>query len=115
MEQTTGSIFRIDKFAVPSEAYDEFLALVRATHVFLDTLEGCLQNLILELSSGDSDFNLVTLVEWRDFHALSQAKEAAQAHHGASGVDPAEVFSRLGIRADLANYSPTSIEGEPRP
>ena len=98
------SIFRVDKFSVPSSSRDPFLAKIRETHALLDGVEGCLQNIILEQKAGTSRYNIVTIVEWRDVGTFERAKQAAQARHAASGFDPKVMFATLGIEADLGNY-----------
>jgi len=98
------SIFRVDKFSVPPGARDPFLAKIRETHALLDGVDGCLQNLVLEQVSGPGEYNIVTIVEWRDAAAFEQAKRAAQKRHEASGFDPGTMLRELGIEADLGNY-----------
>ena len=105
MPVASSRIFRIDKFAVPVEARDAFLAKVKAAHVLLDSAEGCLQNHVLEQVSGSGSFNIVTLVEWRDQAAYDQARAAAQARHQVEGFDRQAMFETMGINPDLANYA----------
>ncbi len=99
-----GSIFRVDKFSVPPSARGPFIAKIRETHALLDGVDGCLQNLVLEQVSGPGEYNMVTIVEWRDAAAFEQAKLAAQMRHEASGFDPGTMLKELGIEADLGNY-----------
>lgn len=98
------SIFRVDKFSVPISARDPFLARIRETHALLDGVDGCLQNLVLEQVSGSGEYNIVTIVEWRDTAAFERAKQAAQMRHEAAGFDPGVMLKELGIKADLGNY-----------
>lgn len=104
MHTSTESIYRIDKFSVPRESIEPFLERLREAHQFLDTLEGCIQNRILQLDSGTSHFNIMTLVEWRDVDSFERAKTRAMERHAASGVRPQELFKELGVEADLGNY-----------
>ena len=104
MSVSKGSIFRVDKFSVPTSARDTFLAKIRETHAFLDGMDGCIQNLVLEQVSGPGEYNIVTIVEWRDTAAFERAKRAAQMRHEASGFDPGTMLKELGVEADLGNY-----------
>jgi len=97
-------VYRVDKFVVPGRARDEFLAQVRKTHELLKTLPGFLRDLVLEQSSGPGEFNFVTIVEWDSPAAIENAKAAVMAMHKEMNFNPQEMFARLGIKADLANY-----------
>jgi heme-degrading monooxygenase HmoA len=99
-----GHIYRVDKFVVPSQARDEFFEKVRKTHQLLGTLPGFVQVLLLEQSSGPGEFNFVTIVEWDNSASIENAKAAVMAMHKESNFAPQEMFARLGIRADMANY-----------
>ncbi|MHB1084293.1 MAG: antibiotic biosynthesis monooxygenase family protein [Thiobacillus sp.] len=100
----SSSVFRIDKFVVPEGGKHEFVQRVRETHEFLRTLPGFVRDLVVEKTAGAGVFNYVTLVEWESEEAISAAKNAVHAHHAARNFSPQELWSRLGIEADLANY-----------
>jgi hypothetical protein len=59
---------------------------------------------LFEQTSGPGAFNFVTLVEWESAEALEAAKKAVMAKHEEEGFHPEEMFARLEIDADLANY-----------
>lgn len=105
MSDQPKSVFRIDKFDVPSASRDEFLAKLRETHALLDGVEGCMQNYVLEKSSGPGRFNVVTFVEWRDQTAYDVARSITRSRHQKDGVEPQSLFDRLGIGADIADYA----------
>jgi heme-degrading monooxygenase HmoA len=98
-------LYRVDRFIVPAEARDEFLARVRDTHAILRRQEGFIRDLILEQQSGPGSFNLVTVVEWANEDVIGQVSEAVAKHHAAIGFDRNETLARLGITADIANYA----------
>jgi antibiotic biosynthesis monooxygenase len=99
-----GSIYRIDKFTVPSAAREEFLKAVNKTKAHLDLQAGCLQNVVLELQSGSGRFNFLTIVEWDGPAAFENAKAAMAEVYRASGFNPQAFITRWGIEADMANY-----------
>ncbi|MFJ2988196.1 antibiotic biosynthesis monooxygenase [Collimonas sp. NPDC087041] len=105
----TSQIYRVDKFIVPAAAQQEFLARVRATHALLRSLPGCTQELLLEQTSGPGSYNYVTLMGWKDQASIDAAKIEVQKLHAKTGFHPQELFSRLGIQADLGNYK--TIDG----
>ncbi|MEW6683816.1 MAG: antibiotic biosynthesis monooxygenase [Nitrospirota bacterium] len=98
-------IYRVDKFVVPKAARQEFLGRVRSTHQLLKAQPGFVQDVVLEQSSGPGRFNFVTLVEWQSQSAMDAAKAVVTAAHAKSGFNPQELFARLGIEADIANYT----------
>jgi hypothetical protein len=59
---------------------------------------------ILEQTSGPGEFNFVTIVEWRSSDAIEGARWAVAALHQKMNFDAQAMISRLGIRADIANY-----------
>jgi heme-degrading monooxygenase HmoA len=98
------AIYRVDKFVVPSGAREEFLEKVRRTHALLQAQPGFLQDFVLEQSSGPGEFNFVTMVEWASQEAVENARAAVVKLHREMNFTPQEVFARLDIKADLANY-----------
>ncbi len=97
-------IFRVDKFVVPAHAREEFLDRVHATHAVLRTQAGFVRDAILEQASGPGEFNFVTIVEWENGDAIEGARRAVAALHQKMDFDAHAMISRLGIRADIANY-----------
>ena len=98
------SIYRVDKFVVPSSAQEEFLDRVRRTHAFLKAQPGFLQDCVLEQFSGPGEFNIVTTVEWASQEAFENASAVVSARYREMNFNPQETLARLGIKADLANY-----------
>jgi heme-degrading monooxygenase HmoA len=97
-------IYRVDKFSVPRQAREEFLEKVRATHGLLRSQAGFVEDAILEQASGPGEFNFVTIVEWENAEAMEPARRAVAALHEQMNLDPREMFTRFGIRADLGNF-----------
>ena len=99
------SVFRIDKFVVPSAAMPSFRSRVKSVRRILATLPGCKQNLVLTQTGGPGEFNVVTVVEWADAEAVQNAKAHMDAHYAKEGFDPQSFMKSLGIRGDLALYT----------
>ena len=97
-------IFRVDKFVVPAHAREEFLGKVHPPPAVLRTLPGFVPDAILQQSSGPGEFNFVTIVEWENSGAIDGARRAVAALHQKINFDAQAMISRLGIRADIANY-----------
>ncbi|SRR6266403_888509 len=102
-------VYRVDQFIVPSGAREEFLEKALRTHALLKAQPGFLQDFVLEQSSGPGEFNFVTMVEWASQEAVENARAAVVTLHREMNFTPQEVFARLDIKADLANYKP--LEG----
>jgi heme-degrading monooxygenase HmoA len=98
------SVYRIDKFVVPAAAREEFMARVSGIKLILDGMNGCRQNLVLEQFSGPGEFNVVTIVEWQSAEAMEKAKAAVSVRYKEMNFNPQETMTRLGIKADMANY-----------
>jgi heme-degrading monooxygenase HmoA len=105
MSANNQSVYRVDKFAVPAESYAEFMARVHGIKQTLDGMSGCRQNLVLEQVSGPGEFNVVTVVEWESAEAMEEAKAAVAVKYKEMNFNPQETIARLGIKADIANYS----------
>lgn len=105
MPASSDSLFKIDKFRVPHASRAVFLELVGATHRQLGTLEGCLQNHVLEQVSGPGHFNFVTVVEWKDAAIFQAARLKMQDAQKASGFDRATFIRDNGIEVDMAEYA----------
>ena len=97
-------VYRVDKFIVPTGAREEFVDKVRKTHELLRTLPGFIQDFGLEQSAGPGEFNFITIVEWENSGSIENARTAVIAMHRGMNFSPREMFSRLEIKADLANY-----------
>lgn len=102
--QDSKRIYRVDKFMVPDRSRAEFVEKVRETHEILRTLPGFEEDSILEKTDGPGEFNMVTIVVWRDADAIAAARETMKARQQEAGFDPGETMKRLGIQADLVNY-----------
>ncbi|HET8761751.1 MAG TPA: antibiotic biosynthesis monooxygenase [Nitrospiria bacterium] len=103
--ETSRHVYRVDQFVVPDSAREEFLGKVRGTHRLLKAQPGFVRDVVLEQTAGPGRFNFVTLVEWRSQSAMDAAKAVVTAAHAKSGFNPQELFARLGIQADIANYT----------
>ncbi|MBI1880408.1 MAG: SDR family NAD(P)-dependent oxidoreductase [Chloroflexi bacterium] len=106
IQQYPGQIYRIDKFKVPKPARAEFIQRVRIPHEFIKTQPGFIQDFVFEQIGGPGAFNFVTVAVWESADALDAARQAATAKYREIGFKPNEIFDRLGIVADMANYSP---------
>ena len=81
-------IYRVDKFAVPGGAREEFLERARRTHSLLKAQPGFLQDFVLEQSSGPGEFNFVTIVEWASPEAVENARAAVLALQRGMNFNP---------------------------
>lgn len=97
-------IYRLDKFVVPYSARQEFLAKVNEIHALLKSQSGFVQDFILEQPLNDVEFNLVTLIEWKNATCIEEARTAVMAFHKSSGFSPQETMARLGIKAEMGSY-----------
>ncbi len=101
---TQRTVYRVDTFTVPPSARDEFLTNVHRTHDQLRALPGFDHDLILEKPSNDGVV-IMTLAAWENPDALAGAREAMRRRQQEDGFDPKALIDRLGITADLAEYT----------
>jgi hypothetical protein len=88
----------------------EFLSTVAETNIVFDGMVGCLQRNVLKQEGASSENTYITIVEWASFAAIQKAREAAAAKHKEMNFNPQEMFQRLQIKAELANYVPAAGE-----
>ncbi len=98
-------LYRVDKFAVPAAGRDEFLKRVASTHALLRQQAGFVRDLLMEQQSGPGVFNFVTLVEWTGPEVVERVAAAVAELHRQTGFEREEMMTRLGIKADIANYT----------
>ena len=99
-------IYHIDLFKVPATARAEFLERVEMTHQVLRGVSGFVEDSILEQAGDSGQFSFITIVIWERAEALEVARKAVAAKHQEVGFKPSEMFARLGIEVDQANYKP---------
>lgn len=104
-QQHSEQVYRIDKFKVPEPARAEFIQKIRIPREFIRIQPGFIEEFVFEQTGGPGEFNFVTVAVWESASALDTARQAAAAKYREIGFKPAELFDRLGIEADLANYS----------
>ncbi|MET0355801.1 MAG: antibiotic biosynthesis monooxygenase [Cellvibrio sp.] len=97
-------VYRLDKFIVPHNSRQEFLAKVNEIHTVLRSQAGFVQDFLLEQPLNDEAFNLVTLIEWEDASYIDAARSAVMTLHKNSGFNPQDAMARLGIKADMGTY-----------
>ncbi|SFN19518.1 hypothetical protein [Variovorax sp. OV329] len=102
--QISGSVYRIDKFAVPADALPAFLKRLHWIDQAVAALPGCRQNRVMTERSG-SEFNVATLVEWNSPEALAAARAQISRRYAEEGFDPTDFMKRLGVRADMGLFS----------
>ena len=101
----SSKVYRLDKFIVSATARDEFLAKILSTHAILRQQPGFIHDTVLEQMSGSGKFNIVTIVEWQSQDAINAAQIIVQELHAKNDFSPQQTMQRLGIQADIANYT----------
>ncbi len=74
-------VYRVDRFIVPAPAREEFFEKALHTQRFLRSLPGFLQDFVLEQSSGNGEFKVVTIVEWDSMESVERARPIVMAMH----------------------------------
>lgn len=99
-----GALYRVDRFALATEARDELLAKINATQALLRTLPGCTQELVLEQPAAYGRVKLLTIVGWASEAHMREARRHVAELHERMGFVPQELFRRLAVDVEMAVY-----------
>lgn len=94
----------IDKFLVPAQAREEFIARVHINRNFIKTLPGFIEDEAYERVDEHGNLIYITVAVWANDEALQHAKDAVQAEYKREGFNPAAMFERLHITMDRGQY-----------
>ena len=96
---------RIDKFVVPEDALEEFVAKMKYLQETLGSLPGCERATVLRQVGGPGKFNVLTFVQWKDQASVTNAVEVMERKFRNEGFDPRAFTERLRIQPDLGLYT----------
>ncbi len=94
----------VDAFIVPEESREAFLEGARRVQGFLETLPGFVEGFLLERKDGESSYNFLTTVVWRDAVAFENAKSTVALEFKKQGFDPQETRRKLKIESVRSTY-----------
>jgi heme-degrading monooxygenase HmoA len=98
------SVFRVDKFVVPSQSISVFVERIHHVQRMLGALPGCLQKHVLTQTGDSSEFDVVTVVEWASADAVKAAQAVMQKQLDSEGFDIQAFRKKLGVRGDSGMY-----------
>jgi heme-degrading monooxygenase HmoA len=101
---TSTSVFRIDKFVVPSQSISAFVERIHQVQRMLGEQPGCLQKHVLTQTGDSSEFDVVTVVEWASADAIKAAQAVMQKQLDSEGFDIQAFRKKLGVRGDSGMY-----------
>ncbi|MET0350255.1 MAG: antibiotic biosynthesis monooxygenase [Rhizobacter sp.] len=102
---SSATVFRIDKFVVPTEVRPAFIAQMQRIQETLRTLPGCQRTLVLEQTGGAGEFNVLTLVEWANEEAVASASAFVKQKFADEGFDPVAFTRNAVVRSDQGFYA----------
>jgi hypothetical protein len=94
------SVFRVDKFVVPSQSISAFVERIHHVQRMLGGLPGCLQKHVLTQTGDSSEF----VVEWASADAIKAAQAVMQKQLDSEGFDIQAFRKKLGVRGDSGMY-----------
>ncbi|MCQ1836202.1 antibiotic biosynthesis monooxygenase [Neorhizobium galegae] len=97
-------IFRVNRFAVPVEGREEFMALVHRTHEVIRAQPGFIEDLILEQASIAGLFNVITILQFEGEHVLQPVIAAVAKSDEEAGIDRQALSRRLGVETNIGFY-----------
>ena len=98
-------IVLIDEFAVPEESMAAFREETGKIQEFISGLPGFVEGYVFEKKSGQSRYNVLTTVVWKDPEAMEAAIKSAQAHFQKIGFNPGEIMKRLNVEGVRSTYT----------
>ena len=101
-------MYRVDRYTVPKASLDEFAAGALKMREFLRTLEGFVQQLVLEKEADRDTVNVITVTEWANMEAIRKAVVSVRNMHQQAGSDRQSNLQRLGIALDQSEYKPVA-------
>ncbi len=101
---TSTSVFRIDKFVVPSQSISAFVERIHHVQRMLGEQPGCLQKHVLTQTGDSSEFDVVTVVEWASADAVAAARLVIEKQLATEGFDIQAFRRKLGVRGDSGMY-----------
>lgn len=101
---SSASVFRIDKFVVPSQSISAFVERIHQVQRMLGEQPGCLQKHVLIQTGDSSEFDVVTVVEWASADAVAAAQAVMQKQFAVEGFDLQAFRKKLGVRGDSGMY-----------
>jgi hypothetical protein len=106
---STGHIYRLDIFNVPTEAKRRFLGRVEETHRVLRTIPGFIEDHILERSGGPGACTITTIAIWKDEETIGRAKMAIGAWRAKTGLNPQKLMKDLGVETVIGEFRPAEM------
>src|SRR5262245_36440585 len=99
-----GLSLRVDSFFIPELARGEFEAAMRRNLAFIEKLPGYRGHLVLDKTSGPTEFNVVTIAVWESQDAYDRAAAEVAAYYARIGFDGAGTLARWGARAEIGAF-----------
>ncbi|MFD2263993.1 hypothetical protein ACFSM5_13910 [Lacibacterium aquatile] len=97
-------VFRINKFAVPTQSRGEFLDFIVETQAVISAQPGFVRASMMEQYPGPGIFNFVALLEFSGPEAVDPIIAAIADYDRAQGIDRPAVMAGLGVKVDMGNY-----------
>lgn len=97
-------VYFIDKFSVPRQSKPEFYERMTHSRNVIRQLPGFIEDSVYEYLDSNGTLVCITIAQWASRDDLAKAKELVQAEYKKEGFDPAEMMTRLGIKADRGIY-----------
>lgn len=97
-------LYRINKFAVPTAAREQFVELVEKTLAVIRSQEGYVKDLFLEQHAGPGRFNFCTMIEFENEAYAPKVAVAIAEFDKSLDLDRAALMEKLGVETDSASY-----------
>lgn len=107
-------IYRVNKFAVPTEARDAFLDILESTHALMRRQDGFVRSLLLEQQAGPDLTHVVALHEFAGDAVAQRITAAIAVADKEAGFDRQAVVAGLGVKADMGNFRALELQPSSR-
>lgn len=104
MHDNQNQVIRVNRFSVPSDGRDEFMARLEQTHGVIRQQSGVIDDMILEQQVATDLFSVLAIIRFEGEHVLQPTIAAIAEADQAKGIDRQGIARRLGIAADIGFY-----------
>lgn len=104
MRDIQKQVIRVNRFSVPSDGRDEFIALLEQTHGVIRRQSGVIDDMILEQQVSADLFSVLAIIQFESEHVLQPVIAAIAQADQANGIDRQGITRRLRVEADIGFY-----------
>ncbi|TCR06913.1 hypothetical protein [Neorhizobium sp. JUb45] len=104
MDEIEKRVIRVNRFSVPTDSRDAFMAFLKRTHDIIRAQPGVIEEMIIERQVTVDHFSMLAIIQFENENVLQPIIAAIAEADRNDGIDRQDVSRRLGIEADTGFY-----------